>query len=83
MAELGNYDPQSNSDFMFSTKYSGSVWWRSGVVIHTSMSIMLSLVWTIQLVRTIHAEREAMKVQVGDEIPKSSSINPLQYEEGR
>ena len=53
------------------------------MIIHTALSTMLALVWSIQLVRTIHAERDSMNLQVGEEGLYSTSMNPLQYEEGR
>jgi hypothetical protein len=34
------------------------------VIIHTSVSTMLALIWSIQLLRTIHAERESLDLQV-------------------
>ena len=59
------------------------VWWKAWVIIHTSLSIMLALVWSIQLVRTIHAERDSINLEAGEEGLYSISINPFQYEEGR
>ena len=44
---------------------------------------MLALVWSIQLVRTIHAERDSLNLQAGEDTQYSTSLNPLQYEEGR
>ena len=59
-------------------------WWKSQVVIHTSLSTLLAVIWFIQLLRTIHAEAETVNLQVGEEAGYFSSvINPFQYEEGR
>ena len=44
---------------------------------------MLALVWSIQLVRTIHAERDSINLEAGEEGLYTISMNPLQYEEGR
>ena len=63
---------------------SESAWWKGQLVIHSSFSSLLALVWSIQLVRTIHAERETVNLQAGEETGYLSSfVNPFQYEEGR
>lgn len=63
---------------------SESAWWKGQLVIHSSFSSLLALVWSIQLVRTIHAERETVNLQAGEEAGYLSSlVNPFQYEEGR
>ena len=63
---------------------SESTWWKGQAVIHTSICSLLALVWTIQLVRTVHAERETVNMQAGEEAGYLSSLpNPFQYEEGR
>ena len=59
-------------------------WWKGQVVIHTSICSLLALVWSIQLVRTVHSERESVNMQAGEEAGYLSSVlNPFQYEEGR
>ena len=59
-------------------------WWKSQVVIHTSLSTLLAVIWFIQLLRTIHAEAETVNMQAGEEAGYFSSlVNPFQYEEGR
>merc|ERR1712130_87118 len=58
-------------------------WWKSWVIIHTAVSTMLALIWSIQLVRTIHAERESLDLQAGEEYSRLGDLNPFQYEEGR
>ena len=66
------------------TALSESTWWKGQAVIHTSICSLLALVWTIQLVRTVHAERETVNMQAGEEAGYFSSLpNPFQYEEGR
>ena len=63
---------------------SESTWWKGQAVIHTSICSLLALVWTIQLVRTVHAERETVNMQAGQEAGYLSALpNPFQYEEGR
>eukprot|EP00090_Calanus_glacialis_P000377 TRINITY_DN10227_c0_g1_i1.p1 TRINITY_DN10227_c0_g1~~TRINITY_DN10227_c0_g1_i1.p1 ORF type:complete len:231 (-),score=65.03 TRINITY_DN10227_c0_g1_i1:72-680(-) len=59
------------------------VWWKAWVIIHTAISTMLALVWSIQLVRTIHAEKDSLSLQAGEDSLYTTSMNPLQYEEGR
>lgn len=61
---------------------SDCLWWKSWVIIHTSVSTMLALIWSIQLLRTIHAERESLDLQAGED-SRLQDFNPLQYEEGR
>ena len=39
------------------------LWWKGWVVIHTALATLLALVWTIQLVRTLHAESESIAFQ--------------------
>ena len=51
------------------------MWWKAQAVIYTSISILLALIWSIQLIRTIQAETEGQEFQ--------GSVNPLKYEEGR
>ena len=59
-------------------------WWKSQVVIHTSISTLLAVIWFIQLLRTIHAEAETLNMQAGQDAGYFSSlVNPFQYEEGR
>ena len=54
------------------------------MVIHTSISILLAVIWFIQLIRTIHAEKESVNMQAGEDTGYFSSlVNPFQYEEGR
>jgi hypothetical protein len=40
------------------------MWWKGWMIIHTAVSTMLALVWSIQLLRTIHSERESLHLQV-------------------
>ena len=59
-------------------------WWKGQVVIHTSISTLLAVIWFIQLLRTIHAEAETLNMQAGQDAGYFSSlVNPFQYEEGR
>lgn len=62
---------------------SDCTWWKGWVIIHTSTSTMLALFWSIQLVRTIHAERDALDLQAGGVFYRLQDFNPFQYEEGR
>ena len=64
--------------------YSEHMWWKAQVVIYTSISMLLALIWSIQLVRTIHAEAETVNIRPGQEQGLlASSVNPFMYEEGR
>lgn len=58
-------------------------WWKGWVIIHTAISTLLALLWSIQLLRTIHAERESLDLQAGEEYSRLQDFNPFQYEEGR
>ena len=60
---------------------SEQVWWRAQAVIFNSMSLLLALVWSIQLIRTVHAESET--ADRGGLLRSLGLFNPLEYEEGR
>merc|ERR1712038_629124 len=56
---------------------------KAQVVIFNSFSMLLALIWTIQLVRTIHAEAESVNLAAAEDTGYLATINPFQYEEGR
>ena len=47
------------------------------------MAMLLALVWTIQLLRTVHAEAESetMTISKGGLLRSFGLVNPLEYEE--
>ena len=66
-----------------STRNVEQVWWKAQAVIFNSMAMLLALVWTIQLVRTVHAEAESETVTIskGGLLRSFGLVNPLEYEE--
>lgn len=64
---------------------SDQIWWKAQAVIFNSMALLLALVWSIQLVRTVHAEAESETVSIskGGIFRSFGLVNPLEYEEGR
>ncbi|XP_023342064.1 transmembrane protein 220 [Eurytemora carolleeae] len=61
---------------------SACTWWKGWIIIHTSLSIILALLWFIQLIRTYHSEKENTFIQQTDG-GSDFQFNPLDYEEGK
>ena len=54
-------------------------WWKGQVVIHTSISTLLAVIWFIQLLRTIHAEAETLNMQAGQDAGYFSSLVGMEF----